>query len=218
MPASASTPRVLNSGFAFPRKRVTANLAPAATARSAPAFDLVLACCVLAAQEELDAARLARVGLFAELGLGGDLRHCEGVAAAAEAAEQARSRGADRRPRRPARGARRRFAADRRPLQPARRGVIARDRPRADGPAGDPRALERALRRVRSERSRRRAGRARRLRRGGEADPKRLSRRSAVARGRCARSVSASAARGNGARAPRAASVRAAPGCLRCLR
>lgn len=84
---------VLNSGFAFPRKRLTANLAPAATARSAPAFDLVLACCVLAAQEELDAARLARVGLFAELGLGGDLRHCEGVAAAAEAAEQARLAG-----------------------------------------------------------------------------------------------------------------------------
>jgi magnesium chelatase family protein len=65
---------VFTSGFAFPRKRMTANLAPAASARSAPAFDLVLACCVLAAQEELDAARLSRIGLFAELGLGGDLR------------------------------------------------------------------------------------------------------------------------------------------------
>lgn len=84
---------VLNSGFAFPRKRMTANLAPAASARSAPAFDLVLACCVLAAQAELDAARLARIGLFAELGLGGDLRPCEGVAAAAQAAEQARLAG-----------------------------------------------------------------------------------------------------------------------------
>jgi magnesium chelatase family protein len=83
---------VLNSGFAFPRKRMTANLAPAASARGAPAFDLVLACCVLAAQEELDAARLARIGLFAELGLRGDLRPCEGVGAAAAAAEQAGSR------------------------------------------------------------------------------------------------------------------------------
>lgn len=80
---------LLNSGFAVPRKRVTANLARTATVRGAPAFDLVLACCVLAAQEEIDAARLARIGLFAELGLGGDLRGCEGVAAAADAAGQA---------------------------------------------------------------------------------------------------------------------------------
>jgi hypothetical protein len=80
---------LLNSGFAFPRKRVTANLAPAVSARGAPAFDLVLACCVLASQDELDGARLARVGLFAELGLGGDLRPCEGVTAAAEAAGEA---------------------------------------------------------------------------------------------------------------------------------
>jgi len=84
---------VLNSGFAFPRKRMTANLAPGASARSAPSFDLVLACCVLAAQAELDAARLARIGLFAQLGLGGDLRTCDGVAAAALAAEQARLAG-----------------------------------------------------------------------------------------------------------------------------
>ncbi|HEY1778292.1 MAG TPA: magnesium chelatase domain-containing protein [Solirubrobacteraceae bacterium] len=77
---------LLNSGYALPRKRVTANLAPGVSARGAPAFDLVLACCVLASQDELDAGRLARVGLFAELGLGGDLRACEGVSAAAEAA------------------------------------------------------------------------------------------------------------------------------------
>ncbi|HXR14363.1 MAG TPA: magnesium chelatase domain-containing protein [Solirubrobacteraceae bacterium] len=84
---------VVNSGFAFPRKRVTANLAPAAPARAGPAFELVLACCVLAVQEQLDRVKLARIGLFAELGLGGDLRPCEGVAAAAEAAEQARLAG-----------------------------------------------------------------------------------------------------------------------------
>lgn len=81
---------VLNSGFAFPRKRVTANLAPPAGARGAAAFDLALACCVLASQGELEAERLARIGLFAQLGLGGDLRACEGVAAAAEAAGEAR--------------------------------------------------------------------------------------------------------------------------------
>jgi magnesium chelatase family protein len=80
---------VLNSGFGFPRKRVTVNLAPAAARRSGLAFDLALACCVLAAQEQIDPRRLARLGLFAELGLGGDLRSCESADAAAEAADRA---------------------------------------------------------------------------------------------------------------------------------
>ena len=75
---------ILNSGFTFPRRRLTANLAPAASTRSGPGLDLALACCVLAVQEQVDPRRLANVGLFAELGLGGDLRPCAGVAAAAE--------------------------------------------------------------------------------------------------------------------------------------
>jgi magnesium chelatase family protein len=80
---------VLNSGFAFPRRRLTANLAPSAPPSSGPGFDLVLACCVLAVQEQIEATRLARIGLFAELGLGGDLRPCPAAAAAAEAAQRA---------------------------------------------------------------------------------------------------------------------------------
>jgi predicted ATPase with chaperone activity len=79
---------VLNSGFAFPRRRVTVNLAPAAAGVSGPAFDLALACCVLAAEGEIDGRRLERIGLFAQLGLGGDLRGCDWVSAAAEAAEE----------------------------------------------------------------------------------------------------------------------------------
>lgn len=77
---------VLNCGFGFPRRRLTANLTPAAAARSAAAFDLVLACCVLAVAEELAPERLARIGLFAQLGLGGDLRCCPGPGPAAAAA------------------------------------------------------------------------------------------------------------------------------------
>jgi len=80
---------VHNSGFAFPRKRVTVNLAPASARRTGAAFDLAIACCVLAAQDELDAVRLARIGLFAELGLGGGLRTCLAVGIAAEAADDA---------------------------------------------------------------------------------------------------------------------------------
>jgi magnesium chelatase family protein len=80
---------VLNSGFGFPRKRVTVNLAPAAARKGGAEFDLALACCVLAAQEQIDADRLARIGVFAELGLGGDLRPCESADAASAAAERA---------------------------------------------------------------------------------------------------------------------------------
>jgi magnesium chelatase family protein len=80
---------VLNSGFAFPRRRLTANLTPAVASGGGPAFDLALACCVLAAQEHVDPDRLLRVGLFAELGLGGDLRPLESAAAAAEVARAA---------------------------------------------------------------------------------------------------------------------------------
>jgi magnesium chelatase family protein len=80
---------VLNSGFGFPRKRVTVNLAPAAARVGGAEFDLAFACCVLAAQEQIDADRLARIGVFAALGLGGDLRSCESADAASAAAEQA---------------------------------------------------------------------------------------------------------------------------------
>ena len=84
---------LLNSGFGFPRKRVTVNLAPANTRRTGAGFDLALACCVLAAQDQLDPARLAGVGLFAELGLGGGLRPCPSAAAAALLAERIGLRG-----------------------------------------------------------------------------------------------------------------------------
>src|SRR5579862_3679105 len=78
---------VLNSGFAFPRKRVTVNIAPASSKHGGSAFDLAIACCVLAAQDQLDAQRLATLALFAELGLGGGLRSAPAVAVAAEAAD-----------------------------------------------------------------------------------------------------------------------------------
>ena len=44
---------------------------------------------MLAAEQQVDACRLARIGVFAELGLGGDLRPCESADAAAQAAERA---------------------------------------------------------------------------------------------------------------------------------
>ena len=84
---------VVNSGLTFPRQRVTVNLAPASQRRAGAQFDLAIACSVLAAQGEINAERLTRVGLYAELGLGGQLRPCPFVAVAAEAAAQAGLRG-----------------------------------------------------------------------------------------------------------------------------
>ena|SRR5579872_4839403 len=77
---------VLNSGLAFPRRRMTVNLAPASVRRSGSELDLAIACCVVAADGLIDPARLVRYGLFAELGLGGVLRGCAGAATAAAAA------------------------------------------------------------------------------------------------------------------------------------
>jgi magnesium chelatase family protein len=79
---------VLNSGFAFPRRRVTVNIAPPAP-RGGPELDLAVACCALAANGDLDGRRLERVGLCAELGLGGELRGCGAGEAIAEAAAAA---------------------------------------------------------------------------------------------------------------------------------
>jgi len=76
---------ILNSGFAFPRRRITVNVAPPAR-RAGGELDHAVACCVLAAGEALPPGRLAELGLCAELGLGGELRPCGCGAAVAEAA------------------------------------------------------------------------------------------------------------------------------------
>lgn len=81
---------ILNSGFEFPRRRVTANLAPAHLEKVGAAFDLALACAVLVASEQLPGDVLARLALFAELGLSGELRPCFGALAAAEGAQRGR--------------------------------------------------------------------------------------------------------------------------------
>ncbi len=73
-----------NSGFAFPEKRVTVNLAPAHLRKSGPGFDLAIACGVLAASGQLPAERLERFAVFGELALGGAIRPGRGVLAVAE--------------------------------------------------------------------------------------------------------------------------------------
>ena len=45
---------IVNSGFEFPQKRITANLAPADLRKAGPGFDLAIAAAVLAASNQLD--------------------------------------------------------------------------------------------------------------------------------------------------------------------
>jgi magnesium chelatase family protein len=79
---------ILNSGFGFPRRRVTVNVAPA-TRSTGCELDLAVACCVLAATGEFDPSLLERVGFCAELSLGGELRSSSGAPGAAQSAAQA---------------------------------------------------------------------------------------------------------------------------------
>jgi magnesium chelatase family protein len=80
---------LLNSGFDFPQRRITVNLAPAHLRKVGPGFDLATACGILAASEQLPVGVLERWAVFGELALGGELRHCRGVLAVAEGARRA---------------------------------------------------------------------------------------------------------------------------------
>jgi magnesium chelatase family protein len=80
---------LLNSGFAFPQRRITVNLAPAHLRKVGPGFDLATACGILAASEQVPGTELERWAVFGELSLSGELRHCRGVLAVAEGARQA---------------------------------------------------------------------------------------------------------------------------------
>jgi magnesium chelatase family protein len=75
---------LVNSGFEFPQKRITVNLAPAYLRKIGPSFDLPLAVALLAAAGQLDGDLLDGCAVMGELGLAGDLRPIRGVLAIAE--------------------------------------------------------------------------------------------------------------------------------------
>jgi magnesium chelatase family protein len=77
---------ILNSGFEFPQRRITANLAPAYLRKAGPGFDLAIAVGVLAAGGQVPIEALERWAVFGELSLGGELRPCGGTLAVAEGA------------------------------------------------------------------------------------------------------------------------------------
>jgi magnesium chelatase family protein len=76
---------ILNSGYEFPARRITANLAPGDMPKAGVALDLALACAVLAASGQISPDRLDDQVLFGELALDGEVRACRGTLAVAQA-------------------------------------------------------------------------------------------------------------------------------------
>ncbi len=77
---------ITNSGFEFPQKRITVNLAPAYLRKEGPHFDLPLALAVLGASGQLDPQALRTCAVAGELSLNGDLRAIRGALAIAQGA------------------------------------------------------------------------------------------------------------------------------------
>ncbi len=69
---------IRNSGFRFPNKRVTVNLAPADLKKEGPAYDLAIAVAVLMSSDQFR-ADLRDTVFLGELSLDGRLRHTHGI-------------------------------------------------------------------------------------------------------------------------------------------
>lgn len=80
---------VVNSGESWPNRRITVNLLPATLPKQGSAFDLGIACALLAAAGELPLASMTDVAVLGELGLDGAVRPVRGVLPMVAAAAQA---------------------------------------------------------------------------------------------------------------------------------
>lgn len=80
---------MLNSGFEFPSKRLTVNLAPADLPKEGGRFDLAIAIGILVASEQLPDKLLENHEFYGELALSGELRPVVGALPAAMACQRA---------------------------------------------------------------------------------------------------------------------------------
>lgn len=76
---------LLNSGFEFPARRITVNLAPADLPKQGSRFDLAIALGILCAAKQIPQEALTRIEAIGELTLGGQVRPVRGMLAAAYA-------------------------------------------------------------------------------------------------------------------------------------
>ena len=87
------TAAIKNSGFVFPRGRITVNLAPADVRKEGSAFDLPIAMGILAATGQVPEDRLEDYALLGELSLDGSLRPIKGALSIAVAVKKAGLKG-----------------------------------------------------------------------------------------------------------------------------
>ncbi|MER7935583.1 YifB family Mg chelatase-like AAA ATPase [Streptomyces sp. NPDC093272] len=80
---------VVNSGTAWPSKKLTVGLSPASVPKAGSGFDLAVACAVLGAAERIDPRVLADIVMIGELGLDGRVRPVRGTLPAVLAAADA---------------------------------------------------------------------------------------------------------------------------------
>lgn len=83
---------ILSSGFEFPPRRLTVNLAPADLPKESARFDLAIAAAILAATGQLPASaqdRLGQIECLGELSLDGGIRSIRGALSAARATRDA---------------------------------------------------------------------------------------------------------------------------------
>jgi magnesium chelatase family protein len=83
---------IINSGYTFPARKITINLAPADLPKEGGRYDLPIAIALLAASEQLSTTMLAQYEFVGELALTGALRGVSGaISAALEALKAGRS-------------------------------------------------------------------------------------------------------------------------------
>ena len=70
---------IINSGFEFPVKRITINLAPADLSKEGGRFDLPIAIAILIASKQIEVKQIDQYELCAELSLSGKLRPIQGI-------------------------------------------------------------------------------------------------------------------------------------------
>ncbi|HYE80221.1 MAG TPA: YifB family Mg chelatase-like AAA ATPase [bacterium] len=70
---------IKNSGFAFPMRQITVNLAPADVRKVGPAYDLPIALGILAATHQVKPERVEGYSVLGELSLDGQVRRVNGV-------------------------------------------------------------------------------------------------------------------------------------------
>ena len=80
---------IINSGFEFPARRITVNLAPADLPKEGGRYDLSIALGILAASSQVNIASLRNVACFGELALSGECRKIEGLLPALIASKKA---------------------------------------------------------------------------------------------------------------------------------